>query len=80
MNKQVDPDKDFPKEDPFDLGALPDDEEIERMSKEKQLKKNIFFLKIHKKFIKAILTGIMSLEQVNRIAEKSWEIEELLLT
>ena len=27
MNKQVDPDVDFPKEDPFDLGALPDDNE-----------------------------------------------------
>ena len=34
MNKQVDPDVDFPKEDPFDLGALPDDLKLNKIYNE----------------------------------------------
>ena len=43
-----------------------------------EIKKNIHFLKMYKQFIRAVITGVMPQEQVERIAQKTWEIELLL--
>lgn len=44
----------------------------------KEIIKRIHFLKIYKMFIGAILSGLMTFEQVENIAEKTWKLELLL--
>ncbi len=46
--------------------------------KEEQIKKNIHFLKIYKRFIKGMLWGFMTFEQVENIAQKTWKLEKKL--
>ncbi len=42
-----------------------------------KIQEAIHKLKIYKRFCFAILDGTMSVEQLERIAEKTWEIEKL---